>query len=59
MLVLRETWTRYPELRFGQLLENIFGCERYGDRCIFYVDDEPAIHALESTRDFGFPKGDD
>ena len=37
---ISKLWKKYPDLRFGQLLENIFGCEKNDNRCIFNIDDD-------------------
>ncbi len=36
---LEEAWTKVPDWRLGQLLENIFGCQGR-EACIFHVEDD-------------------
>jgi hypothetical protein len=45
-------WKKYPDLRFGQLLENIFGCERNDNRCIFHIEDDIILVRLENFENF-------
>jgi hypothetical protein len=50
VLLLEEAWSLYPEMRFGQFMENyIIPCMRNGrsDLCIFYDEDEELIVALK------------
>ena len=33
-------WTKHPDLRLGQLIENIFGCKRNLSYCIYNFEDD-------------------
>lgn len=49
LALIQELWEIYPDMRFGQLMENyIIPCERNGmsDACIFYTDDDDFEDAL-------------
>lgn len=38
--LLKEIWERYPDQRFFQLLENMFGCPKRRNQCFFYQEDD-------------------
>ena len=38
---IRQIWLTYPDLRLGQLLENVFP-----DRELYYVEDDEPLEAL-------------
>ena len=38
---LRKVWEKYPDLRLGQLIINVFGDA-------YYIEDEKLVEALES-----------
>lgn len=48
MRKLRYVWVQNHELRLGQLLENLLGCN-----CIFYRTDEELIAALDTAVEIG------
>jgi len=40
---LEEIWSKFPDLRLGQLLLNLFN-----DPQLYYIEDEKLVEALES-----------
>jgi len=45
---LRYVWIQQHELRFGQLIENLMGCN-----CVFYRTDEEFAEALKTAMEIG------
>ena len=45
---LRYVWIQHHELRLGQLMENLLGCN-----CIFYRTDEEVDEALKTAMEIG------
>ena len=45
---LEAVWQRHPDLRLGQIIENVYGCARRGDKyCFYHMEDEDFISAIE------------
>ena len=44
---LYAAWIRHPDLRFGQIVENVKQELHMYD--IFYIEDEPLIRAIENS----------
>lgn len=42
---LRCVWHKHPELKLGQLLENLYGCN-----CIFHREDDVIDEVLQNVR---------
>ena len=49
---LEKVWMKSPDLRFGQLLENLISDRDHNSCCIFYLEDE----MLENELDKEFAK---
>ena len=46
--LLLDFWLTAPELRLGQLWENIFGCGIHGGpKCVFHISDEKLRDRIE------------
>lgn len=43
----QELWERYPDLRFGQLVENVLKIGGKGNHCIFSIEDDVTLERLE------------
>lgn len=58
--LIKSIWLRYPELRFGQLVENIgLWMRESEDHCIFYITDNVFLNNAKfilSTGCFGSRK---
>ena len=53
--LLEEVWILYPDMRLGQLIENIYGCQRNDPNCIFNREDDEIEEMLKEflkTRKF-------
>ena len=48
MRMLRYIWVQHHDLRFGQLMENLLGCN-----CIFHRSDEELTEALKVAMEIG------
>jgi len=42
---LRKIWIRFPDLRLGQLIENVFSC--MSSSCIYYLEDDELLDEME------------
>ena len=55
MGLLLDLWLSTSELRFGQLLENIFGCTNKVGSCIFGTSDESLLDRIEVFKELCKP----
>jgi len=44
---LNQLWKSYPDLRFGQLIENVLD-HAVGTSSLFFIEDEPFSKAIDS-----------
>jgi hypothetical protein len=44
---IRVLWEKYPDLRLGQLIENVRGQSGLGEVDLFYIEDDRMEQALD------------
>lgn len=47
-------WRKHPDARLGQLVENLFGCEKQTDICISHMEDDVAERIIDKAIEKGF-----
>jgi hypothetical protein len=48
---LQVVWEDHPDMRLGQLIENVYGCIQRGDKyCFYHMEDEDFIRNIEDTQ---------
>lgn len=50
---LEKVWLKYPDMRFFQLLENIFGCPKLRNHCFFMQEDDVTETRLKTFKESG------
>jgi hypothetical protein len=46
---LAKLWKQNPDWRFGQLIENLYGCPANHKRCVFHIEDEETEAKIQSA----------